>query len=119
MNKLAEEERMVKKKKLEKVLDVNSDNKEEEMGEFGEWNSDIMMGGDMTKVADKLMNKLAEEERMVKKKKLEIGMWTNEMAASDMSAPGLEGKEGGGADWGKVSDDEEDDIDMAGIELPD
>ena len=112
-------EAKVAEKKLKKVLDVNSDNKEEEMGEFGEWNSDIMMGGDMTKVADKLMNKLAEEERMVKKKKLEIGMWTNEMAASDMSAPGLEGKEGGGADWGKVSDDEEDDIDMAGIELPD
>merc|ERR1719232_1506388 len=41
------------------------------------------------------------------------------MAASDMPAPGLEDKEDGGVDWGKMSDGEEEDIDMAGIELPD
>ena len=101
----------------------HSDNKDEEMGDFGEWSEDWtgekVVEEDMSVVADKLMTKLAEEERLAKKKKLEIGMWTNEMAADDMPAPGLEGKEGGGADWGKASEDDEDEIDMAGIELPD
>ena len=106
-------------RKPKRVMDSESANREEEMGEFGEWSSDMMAGDDMNKVADKLMNKLAEEERMVRKKKMEIGMWTNEMAAPDMPAPGLEGKAGGGADWGKMSDDEDEEIDMAGIELPD
>ena len=40
------------------------------------------------------------------------------VSGSVLMGSGLEGKEGGGADWGKVSDDE-DEIDMAGIELPD
>ena len=79
----------------------------------------IMIQVDMTRVADKLMNKLAEEEKAVRKKKMEIGMWTNEMAASEMPAPGLEDKEDGGVDWGKMSEGEEEDIDMTGIELPD
>merc|ERR1719233_2067988 len=91
------------------------------MGEFGEW--DESWTGeeeDMDRVAEKLINKLAEEERSNRKKKLEIGTWSNEMAGSEsVPVPGLEGAEGGGVDWGKEGSDDEDDLDMEGIELPD
>ena len=113
-------ETIEEEKNVKKSSGKEGDNKNDEMGEFGEWNAEMMDEEvDMSKVADKLMNKLALDEKAAKKKKLEIGMWTNEMAASDMPAPGLEDKEDGGVDWGKTSDGEEEDIDMAGIELPD
>ena len=59
----------------------------EEMGEFGEWTGEE----DMDVVAEKLINKLAEEEREVRRKKLEIGTWSNEMAEEpEFTAPGIE-----------------------------
>ena len=87
-------------------------NIEEEMGEFGEWTGEE----DMDKVAEKLINKLAEEERLNKKKKLEIGTWSNEMVAEPVfSAPGLEGA---GLDWG-AGEEEGSDDELEGVELPD
>jgi len=95
-------------------------NTREEMGEFGEWDNELAEEEDMDRVAEKLLSKLAEEERLIKKKQLEIGTWSNEMCDSSCAAPGLEGKADGGLDWGKeLSDAEEDELDMAGIELPD
>jgi endoribonuclease Dicer len=88
-------------------------NCKEEMGEFGEWTGEE----DMDIVAEKLIKKLAEEERMVKKKNLEIGTWSNEMAAEpEFSAPGLEGA---GLDWGADQEEPGSDDDLAGVELPD
>jgi len=108
-------------RKVKCVVRERGGNKKEEMGEFGEW--DESWTGeeeDMDRVAEKLINKLAEEERLNRKKKLEIGTWSNEMAGSEsVPVPGLEGAEGGGVDWGKEGSDDEDDLDMEGIELPD
>eukprot|EP00090_Calanus_glacialis_P013551 TRINITY_DN22218_c0_g1_i1.p1 TRINITY_DN22218_c0_g1~~TRINITY_DN22218_c0_g1_i1.p1 ORF type:complete len:1958 (-),score=615.01 TRINITY_DN22218_c0_g1_i1:364-6237(-) len=106
--------------KAKSVTRDKGENKKEEMGEFGEWDENWTAEEDMDIVAEKLITKLAEEERANRKKKLEIGTWSNEMAGSDsVPVPGLEGAEGGGLDWGKEGSDEEDELDMEGIELPD
>ena len=65
-------------------------------------------GDDMGMMAEKLLHKLSIDERIAKKKKLEIGMWTNDMAAQ-------------GAEWGEAEDEgsEGDELELAGIELPD
>jgi len=107
-------------KKDKGVARDRGENKKEEMGEFGEWDENWTGEEDMDRVAEKLINKLAEEERLNRKKKLEIGTWSNEMAgSSSIPVPGLEGVEGGGVDWGKDESDEDEELDMEGIELPD
>ena len=44
---------------------------------IGEWGEDDL---DMGRVNQQLMSKLAAEEKLMKKKKLDIGMWDNTMA---------------------------------------
>merc|ERR1719470_314543 len=78
--------------KAKSVTRDRGENKKEEMGEFGEWDENWTGEEDMDIVAEKLITKLAEEERANRKKKLEIGTWSNEMAGSDsVPVPGLEG----------------------------
>jgi len=107
-------------KKDKGIIRGRGENKKEEMGEFGEWDDNWNGEEDMDRVAEKLINKLAEEERSNRKKKMEIGTWSNEMAGGDsVPVPGLEGAADGGLDWGKEMSDEDDELDMEGIELPD
>ena len=76
---------------------------EEEM--IGVWEEE----GDMGKMADRLLSKLAAEEKLNRRKKLEIGTWNNDMANQ-------------GSDWGADDEDEggsDDELALAGIELPD
>ena len=93
-------------------------NKEEEMGEFGEWTGEEGEE-DMERVAEKLISALSEEERAVRRRKLEIGTWSNEMAEEEekkeFNAPGLDGA---GRDWGE-EDEGLSDEELAGVELPD
>ena len=93
-------------------------NRQEEMGEFGEWTGEEGEE-DMERVAEKLISALSEEERAVRRRKLEIGTWSNEMAEKEekkeFSAPGLDGA---GRDWGE-EDEGMSDEELAGVELPD
>merc|ERR1719462_254785 len=77
------------------------------MGEFGEWTGEEGEE-DMERVAEKLISALSEEERAVRRKKLEIGTWSNEMAEEEekkeFNAPGLDGA---GRDWGEGGAEEE------------
>ena len=93
---------------------------EDEMSDDVVWDEDEE--GDMGKMAQKLMHKLSIDERMAKKKSLEIGTWNNDMAAEASAPPsgGTPGSIGGGLaeEWGD-EENEDDELELAGIELPD
>jgi len=83
--------------------DSDMDDEEEDSTEgTGLWDE-----ADMGKMEAKLLHKLAMEERRAKKKKMEIGTWNNDMANQ------------GSPNWDELDDEDDEDMELAGVALPD